>query len=76
MSNRGNPNWGKMSLFKPTSTLCQGTEFERAALEFKLQPSEYECSTRLQQWARMNLNKFYIPENLLKVWGLSTVFNA
>jgi hypothetical protein len=65
---RGNPNWGKpemMGRVEPTAT-----EFQRVASEFNLQPDEYISSTQLREWASRNKNSKFIPETLLKAWGI------
>jgi hypothetical protein len=45
------------------------TSFEQAVKEFKLEPEQYQRSTRLREWARRNKNSKYIPEPLLQAWG-------
>ena len=65
---RGNPNWGKRDPMEPVAPVV--VEFERVTREFKLQPNQYVRSTRLREWARRNRNSKYIPEPLLKAWGL------
>jgi hypothetical protein len=65
---RGNPNWGKPAqsgALTPTMT-----EFEQAVRKFKLEPNEYVNSVRLREWAQRNRYFKYIPESLLKAWGL------
>jgi len=48
------------------------TSFEEAVKELKLQPDQYVHSTRLREWARRNRNSKFIPESLLKAWGIDT----
>jgi intergrase/recombinase len=65
---RGNPNWGKPAwsgALTPTMT-----EFEQAVRKFKLEPNEYVNSKHLRKWVEQNLHSKYIPESLLKAWGL------
>jgi hypothetical protein len=66
---RGNPNWGwgtrEMEPVTPAIA-----EFQRVAREFNLQPDEYISSTQLREWASVNKNSKFIPETLLKAWGL------
>jgi hypothetical protein len=61
-----NPNWGKSGPIEPATS----SEFERVAGEFNLQPDEYIHSTRLREWAIRNKDSKYIPEPLLREWGL------
>jgi hypothetical protein len=66
MSRRGNPNWGKPYVPAP----CLLTEFEQQVEKLGLRPSEYETSPQLRSWCRMNANRHYVPEYLLKLWGI------
>ena len=65
---RGNPNWGKPEMMSPV--VPTATEFQRVASDFNLQPDEYINSTQLREWASRNKNSKFIPETLLKAWGL------
>ena len=68
---KGNPNWGKpevLGLVIPTLT-----EFERTVTRFKLSPHEYVTSSPLREWAEQNRNSRYVPEYLLKAWGLEVL---
>ena len=65
---RGNPNWGKPQL--SGALLRSATEFEQTVRKFKLEPDEYVNSVRLREWAQRNRHSKYIPESLLKAWGL------
>jgi hypothetical protein len=65
---RGNPNWGKPE--RSGSLLPTATEFEQAVRKFELKPDEYVNSVRLREWALRNRHSKYIPESLLKAWGL------
>ena len=66
MSRHGNPNWGKPYVPVPYPL----TEFEQQAEELGLRPGEYQASPQLRSWCRMNANSRYVPEYLLKVWGI------
>jgi len=46
------------------------TEFEQAVRKFNLKPDEYVNSKHLREWAQQNRHSKYIPESLLKAWGL------
>jgi hypothetical protein len=65
---RGNPNWGKPE--RSGVLLPTATEFEQAVRKFELKPNEYVNSVRLREWAQRNRHSKYIPESLLKAWGL------
>jgi hypothetical protein len=71
MSSRGNPNWGKpyvRVLFLPT-------EFEQQVEKLGLHPGEYQTSPQLRNWCRRNANIHYVPEYLLKLWGIQVTEN-
>ena len=64
---RGNPNWGKPIERVPAVP----TEFEEQV--HKLRLNELTCATseKLKQWCERNKDRCYIPESLLKQWGMS-----
>jgi len=66
MSRHGNPNWGKPYVPVPYPL----TEFEQQVEELGLRPGEYQASPQLRSWCRINANSRYVPEYLLKVWGI------
>jgi hypothetical protein len=66
MKNRGNPNWGKPSV--PVSSLPTG--FDQQVEKLGLSPDEYQNSPQLRIWCLRNANQHYVPESLLKVWGI------
>jgi hypothetical protein len=66
---RGNPNWGKPEPLGPAVTPTV-TGFAQIVREFNLQPDQYMTSTRLREWARQNKNSKFVPEPLLKAWGV------
>ncbi len=70
----GNPNWGKPAL--PTSYQFLVTEFEQQMERLNL--NEYNCagSDELRRWCERNKNRCYIPEWLLKHWGMSVEPNV
>lgn len=45
--------------------------FETRAAELGLTPPTYVESPELRRWCEVNRNKCYIPEWLLKAWGIS-----
>lgn len=67
MSRRGNPDWGKPHV--PAS--FQLTEFEQQVEELGLRPDEYQASPELRRWCRRNANTHYVPEDLLRLWGIN-----
>jgi hypothetical protein len=64
---RGNPNWGKLAPHVP----YVATKFEQQA--WKLGLTEQTCATseELRQWCERNKDRCYIPEWLLKRWGIA-----
>ena len=66
MSTRGNPNWGKP--IAPLPSLP--TEFEQQVETLGLCPNEYQASPQLRSWCAKNANQRYVPEDLLKSWGI------
>ncbi len=47
------------------------TAFETRATELSLTADTYFESLELRRWCQDNRNKSYIPEWLLKAWGIS-----
>jgi len=66
MSSRGNPNWCKPNVPVPILR----TEFEQQVEKLGLHPCEYQASPQLKNWCRRNANSHYVPEDLLKLWGI------
>lgn len=64
---RGNPNWGKPP--QPLRPLL--TEFEIQVGRLRLSKTEYAASTQLRHWCEDNRNRRYVPEWLLRNWGLT-----
>jgi hypothetical protein len=63
---RGNPNWGRP--MPPAPVL--DTEFELRVKQLQLTPEMYASSRALRAWCQQNRNRIYIPEWLLKEWGI------
>jgi hypothetical protein len=63
---RGNPNWGKPLPSSPAVP----TEFEGVALRLGLTKETYSSSGQLRVWCERNGNRCYVPEWLLKEWGI------
>ena len=47
------------------------SDFERVAARLKLSPEQYESSDQLRQWVEKNWQQKFVPEWLLKLWGLN-----
>ena len=63
---RGNSNWGK-----PQSAVAESvlpTSFEEIVKKLRLRPAEYVQSQELKQWVRQNLDRKYVPLDLLEAW--------
>ena len=63
---RGNPNWGK----PPLPSLALVTEFEAQVRRLALLEAEYVSSRELRLWCDRNRNRVYVPEWLLREWGM------
>jgi len=68
---RGNPNWGKP--LAPIPALL--TEFEMEVARLCLTKSDYVASAELKRWCDRNRNRVYVPEWLLKEWGMRVDMN-
>lgn len=62
---RGNPDWGKL---RPVFALP--TQFEIEVARLGLKKSDYVASAALRLWCSHNRNRVYVPEWLLKEWGM------
>jgi hypothetical protein len=67
MRSRGNPNWGKPTV--PVHVLR--TEFEQQVEKLRLSSDEYQDSPQLKKWCLKNAKTRYVPEYLLKLWGIN-----
>ena len=65
---RGNRNWGRPL---PQLPLVP-SQFERVVRILRLTPERYETSVALRDWCKRNRNRnrCYIPEGLVKKWGI------
>lgn len=70
MSKAGNPNWGKPD----QNTVPVVTSFETKVVELSLAPDEYLGSEELRKWSAAHKSTRYVPEALLKAWGLGSEF--
>jgi hypothetical protein len=64
---RGNPNWGRPILAVPDLP----TEFELQTEHLHLTAELYTSSHALRAWCQRNRNRCYVPEWLLKEWGIT-----
>jgi hypothetical protein len=64
---RGNPNWGKPMKAAPDVP----TAFEEQVQKLGLNEQTCETSEKLRQWCQCNKDRCYIPERLLKRWGIT-----
>ena len=64
---RGNPNWGRPIQLVPALP----TEFELRASQLHLTAGTYTSSRELRAWCEQNRNRCYVPEWLLKEWGMT-----
>ena len=66
---RGNPNWGGG---RPAQILSWiPTAFEEQVQKLGLNEQTCATSEKLKQWCERNKDRCYIPEWLLKQWGMS-----
>ena len=64
----GNPGWSSgRPVTVPAST---ATEFELQARRLGLGEDEYASSDQLRRWCEHNRDRCYVPEWLLKRWGM------
>jgi hypothetical protein len=64
---RGNPGWGKLPMVPPPDT---PTEFDICIEQLGLCQEDYVASALLRTWCERHRNQCYIPEWLLKEWGI------
>ena len=70
---RGNPNWTSGQL-SPIPRLP--TAFEIQVQKLGLNEQTCATSEALQRWCELNKNRCYIPEWLLKQWGMTVDANV
>lgn len=54
----------------PDSDLKNQSDFEFEVERLQLQPHEYVNSIPLRYWAKANRRRRYVPEELLRAWGM------
>lgn len=62
---RGNPTWGK-----PVQVPNLPTEFDLQVKQLGLTKADYVRSAQLKRWCEHNRNRVYVPEWLLREWGI------
>jgi hypothetical protein len=66
----GNPGW---SSGRPAAPVSSGpTAFELEAHRLGLTEENYASSDQLRRWCAQNRDRCYVPEWLLKRWGMTT----
>ena len=65
---RGNPKWGKASAFEPAKPTY--FDLELAKLGLTETPEAWPWSSPLRKFAEKHRRAHYIPESLLRIWGL------
>jgi hypothetical protein len=65
---RGNPNWGGGRLAQMLPWIP--TAFEEQVQKLGLNDQTCATSEELRQWCKRNKDRCYIPEWLLKRWGI------
>lgn len=68
MPKRGNHRWSQGH--EPDLIEPGPSEFERVTVRLNLSPDQYASSPQLHAWVEKNWRQKFVPENLLKVWGL------
>jgi len=66
LGNKGNPNWGKACSNIPVTA----SSFDEMVRRLNLSEKEYRSSTPLKEWAQKHKDSKYIPQDLLKAWGI------
>jgi hypothetical protein len=67
---QGNPDWGSEK--PPLAPASPSTEFELQARRLGLAEGDYASSDQLRGWCAQNRDRCYVPEWLLKTWGMTT----
>jgi len=69
MPKGGHPRWSQGLGVAPDPPIP--SDFERVAAHLKLSPDQYLSSPQLCVWVERNWRQKFVPEKLLKAWGLS-----
>jgi len=69
----GNPGWTSGHGASPAP---EGPcAFERQIARLGLQPEQYKTSAKLREWCVKNRRSHFIPEELLRAWGIVDVMS-
>jgi hypothetical protein len=63
----GTMNWASGGFISARPTI---TEFEKKMRELRLRAENCSGSDELRRWCKENSHRCYIPESLLKTWGI------
>lgn len=72
---RGNPAWGRGESFQKVPPVA-ATDFELQVARLGLCREDYYFSDELRAWCQNNCDRCYVPEWLLKRWGIQVDPNA
>ena len=64
---KGNSNWGKPQ--PAVNESIPPTSFEEIVTQLRLGPAQYVGSQALKEWVRKNMDRKYVPLDLLQVWN-------
>jgi hypothetical protein len=63
----GNSVWGRANIWHR----AEPTQFDIEVDRLRLNDEDSQIHSRaLRKWAKRNVNKLYVPENLLRAWGI------
>ena len=67
------PRWGSRNFILAGMMQAEPPAFEKVANRLKLNRSQYQTSSELRSWVRMNYQHRYVPEDLLEAMGLEVL---
>ena len=67
------PRWGSRNFIPAGMMRAEPPAFEKVAARLKLNRSQYQTSSELRSWVRMNYQHRYVPEDLLEAMGLEVL---
>lgn len=68
-NHRKGANWA--SGRPPEIRAAEATGFDEQVRKLGLNEQSWGASNELKEWCRQNKNRCYIPEQLLKEWGIA-----
>jgi hypothetical protein len=63
-------NWASGG-FASVRPAAAATEFEKQIRKLRLTNENCSSSDKLRRWCQQNRHRCYVPESLLKAWGIS-----